>query len=195
MNDRPTDELFVRWTQVGVFTSHLRFHGSSAREPWEYPAVAGVVREWLKLRYALIPYFLREAEQSVSSGLPIFRSLIFHHEDDPIAWSIEDEFYCGGTFLVAPILSDSGTRSVYLPAGEWIDFWTGERLQGAVVLRRVEQPLSRMPLFVRRGASIPFYPEPVACTDEMDLSRNAEIVFDDSYQGFRSSALGSIIGL
>ena len=195
MNDRPSDELFVRWTQVGVFTSHLRFHGSSAREPWEYPAVAGVVREWLKLRYALIPYFLREAEKSVSSGLPIFRSLVFHHEEDPVAWTIEDEFYCGGTFLVAPIIDATGSRSAYLPAGEWIDFWTGERLQGPVVLRRVEQPLSRMPLFVRRGASIPFYPEPVACTDEMDLSRNAEIVFDDSYRGFRSSALGSIIGL
>jgi alpha-D-xyloside xylohydrolase len=96
---------------------------------------------------------------------------------------------------VAPILSDSIARSVYLPAGEWIDFWTGERLQGPVALRRVEQPLSRMPLFVRRGASIPFYPEPVACTDEMDLSRSAEIFFDNSYRGFGSSALGSMIGL
>jgi alpha-D-xyloside xylohydrolase len=195
MNDRPSDELFVRWTQVGVFTSHLRFHGSSVREPWEYPAVAGVVREWLKLRYALIPYFLREAEQAVSSGLPIFRSLVFHHEEDPVAWTIEDEFYCGGTFLVAPIINGTGARSVYLPAGEWIDFWTGERLQGPVALRRVEQPLSRMPLFVRRGGSIPFYPEPVACTDEMDLSRCATLVFDERYEGFRSSALGSNIEL
>jgi alpha-D-xyloside xylohydrolase len=195
MNDRPSDELFVRWTQVGVFTSHLRFHGSSAREPWEYPAVAGLVREWLKLRYALIPYFLREAEQAVSSGLPIFRSLIFHHEEDPVAWTIEDEFYCGGTFLVAPIINDTGARSVYLPAGEWVDFWTGERLRGPVALRRVGQPLSRLPLYVRRGASIPVYPEPVACTDEMDLSRSTEIVFDGTYGGFRSSALGQHIDL
>jgi len=195
MNDRPSDELFVRWTQVGVFTSHLRFHGSSAREPWEYPAVAGVVREWLKLRYALIPYLLREAEQAVSSGLPIFRSLVFHHEEDPVAWTIEDEFYCGGTFLVAPIMNAAGARSVYLPAGEWIDFWTGERIRGPVALAHVEQPLSRVPLYVRSGAAIPYYPEPVACTDEMDLSRSAELVFDDSYCGFRSSALGEQIEL
>ena len=90
--------------------------------------MAGLVREWLKLRYALIPYFLREAEQAVSSGLPVFRSLVFHHEEDPVDWTIEDEFYCGGTFLVAPILNAEGNRSVYLPAGEWIDFWTGERI-------------------------------------------------------------------
>jgi alpha-D-xyloside xylohydrolase len=195
MNDRPSDELFVRWTQVGVFTSHLRFHGSSAREPWEYPSVAMVVREWLKLRYALIPYLHREGEQAISSGLPVFRSLVFHHEEDPVAWTIEDEFYCGGTFLVAPILNAAGVRNVYLPTGEWIDFWTGERIRGPVVLGRMEQPLSRVPLYARGGAVIPFYPEPVACTDEMDLTRTAELVFDESYRGFRSSALGKHIEL
>ena len=84
---------------------------------------------------------------------------------------------------------------MYLPAGEWIDFWTGERIRGPVTRGRVEQPLSRVPLFVRSGAVIPFYPEPVACTDEMDLSRNAELVFDDRYHGFRSSALGRNIEL
>lgn len=195
MNDRPSDELFIRWTQVGVFTSHLRFHGSSAREPWEYPAVADLVREWLKLRYALIPYLLREADKSVSTGLPVFRSLVFHHEEDPIVWTIEDEFYCGGTFLVAPILNATGARSVYLPAAEWIDFWTGERIRGPVTLGRVVQPLSRVPLYVRSGAVIPYYPEPVACTDEMDLTRSAELVFDHRYRGFRSSALGMGIDL
>jgi alpha-D-xyloside xylohydrolase len=195
MNDRPSDDLFVRWTQVGVFTSHLRFHGSSAREPWEYPAVAGVVREWLKLRYALIPYFLREAKAAVAGGLPIFRSLVFHHEEDPIVWTIEDEFYSGSAFLVAPILSASGVRRVYLPYGEWIDFWTGESVRGPVMINRVEQPLERVPLFVRGGSRIPFYPEPVACTDEMDLSRTSELVFDQTYRGFSSSALGAYIDL
>lgn len=195
MNDRPADDLFVRWTQVGVFTSHLRFHGSSAREPWEYPAIAGLIREWLKLRYALIPYFLKEAERSVADGLPIFRSLVFHHEEDPIAWTIEDEFYSGSDFLVAPILSSSGVRDVYLPAGEWIDFWTGEKIRGPVMLKRVKQPLARVPLFVRSGARIRFYPEPVACTDEMELSRTSELPIGDDYQGIRASALGKLVDL
>jgi alpha-D-xyloside xylohydrolase len=195
MNDRPSNELFVRWTQVGVFTSHLRFHGSSAREPWEYPAVANLVRQWLRLRYALIPYFLSEAQAAVAGGLPIFRSLVFHHQQDPICWTIEDEFYSGSAFLVAPILNASGIRDVYLPLGEWIDFWTGERIRGPVMLNHVQQPLERMPLFVRSGLRVPFYPEPVACTDEMDLSRTAEIIFDRTFRGFPSSALATLIDL
>jgi len=195
MNDRPADDLFVRWTQVGVFSSHLRFHGSSAREPWEYPAVAGLIREWLKLRYALIPYFLKEAEASVAGGMPIFRSLVFHHSDDPIAWTIEDEFYSGSSFLVAPILSASGVRDVYLPPGRWVDFWTGEQVRGPLMLKDAEQPLARVPLFVRSGSRIPFYPETVACTDEMDLSRVDEFVIDESFHGFRSSAIGKHIAL
>jgi alpha-D-xyloside xylohydrolase len=195
MNDRPADDLYVRWLQVGVFTSHLRFHGSSAREPWEYPAVARVVREWLKLRYALIPYFLSEAKAAVADGMPLFRSLVFHHDQDPIAWGIEDEFYSGGAFLVAPVLSPSGTRSVYLPAGEWIDFWTGENIHGPVMLARVEQPLARVPLFVRRGSRVPYYPDEVACTDEMDLSRTSEISFDQTYGGFRSCGIARYVDL
>ena len=195
MNDRPADDLYVRWTQVGVFTSHLRFHGSSAREPWEYPGVADVVREWLKLRYALIPYLLREAREAVGNGLPIFRSLVFHHDDDPMAWTIEDQFYCGSAFLVAPILNTEGVRNVYLPAGEWIDFWTAERHHGPVMLRQVKQPLGRLPLYIRDGSRIPFYLAAVACTDEMDFSRTAEQVFDRGYRGFRSSGLGTFIKL
>ena len=99
------------------------------------------------------------------------------------------------SFLVALILSSAGVRSVYLPAGEWIDFWTGQRINGPVALGRVEQPLSRVPLYVRHGAVIPYYPEAVACTDEMDLGPSAELVFDHSYRGFHSSALGASIDL
>ena len=195
MNDRPADDLYVRWTQVGVFTSHLRFHGTSAREPWEYPAVADIVREWLKLRYALIPYLLREARSSVASGMPIFRSLVFHHDTDPQAWMVEDEFYCGSAFLVAPMVSASGVRDVYLPAGEWIDFWTGEMLQGPAMLRDVTQPLQRVPLYVVKGSRVPFYPRPVASTNEMDLTRTVELAFDSTYRGFRSSALAANVDL
>ena len=195
MNDRPSDELYVRWTQVGVFTSHLRFHGSSAREPWEYPAVAPVVREWLKLRYALIPYLLREAAEAVTNGMPIFRSLVFHHHEDPIVWSIEDEFYCGSAFLVAPILNAEGVRDIYLPRGEWVDLWTGEQFTGPQMRLGVSCPLTRLPVFVRSGSRIPFYPRPVACTDEMDLSRTSELSFDHGYAGLRSSALGKLADL
>jgi alpha-D-xyloside xylohydrolase len=117
------------------------------------------------------------------------------HEEDQIAWTIEDEFHSGSAFLVAPILSASAVRSIYLPPGEWIDLWSGERVRGPIMLNRVRQPLERMPLFVPSSSRVPFSPEPVACTDKMDLSRVAEIVFDQTYSGFRSSPFGAHIDL
>jgi len=120
---------------------------------------------------------------------------VFHHDADPMAWAVGDEFYCGSAFLVAPVLDPSGVRDVYLPSGEWIDFWTGELVVGPVMLTRVTQPLARLPLYVRRGSRIPFYPDTVACTDEMDLAKTEEIVLDETYRGFRASAVGARIDL
>jgi len=194
MNTWPRDDIYVRWTQVGVFTSHLRYHGASPREPYEYPAVADIVRKWLKLRYALIPYLVEQGQKATRSGLPVLRALVFHHEDDPTCWHIDDQYYLGDAFLVAPILNDAGQRDVYLPEGEWIDFWSGECLDGNRWLRGVEAPLERMPVYVRWGARVPVYPEQVQCTDEMDLDKAILLVFDEGYQGFADSVLGTVTG-
>lgn len=195
MNSRPSNDLYIRWTQMGVFTSHLRYHGTSEREPYEYPEVADLARKWLNLRYALIPYFASQGHAIVSTGYPMLRALVFHHFDDPACWTIDDEFYCGDSFLVAPVMNGEGVRDVYLPRGDWIDFWSGERKGGEVWLRGVASPLERMPVFVRAGASVPVYPEIVQSTAEMDMSRIAMIEFDDSYRGLRSSIIGKNIGL
>jgi alpha-D-xyloside xylohydrolase len=122
-------------------------------------------------------------------------ALVLHHEDDPTCWRIDDQYYLGDAFLVAPIMNPEGVRDVYLPAGEWVDFWSGEALSGPRWLRRVEVPLARMPLYVRCGAQVSVYPEPVQCTDEMDLSRAAMLAFDEGYAGFRNSILGAYVGL
>lgn len=195
MNSVPANDLYIRWTQMGVFTSHIRYHGTTAREPYEYPEVADLARKWLNLRYALIPYLVNEGKKSVASGYPVLRALIFHHDDDPICWTIDDEFYCGEAFLVAPVMNSEGIRDVYLPAGTWIDFWTGERIVGEVRLKKVVSPVSRIPVFVKYGEIIPVYPENVQCTDEMDPEKITTIKFDDTYKGFSSSILGRSIGL
>lgn len=189
MNSKPDDALYVRWTQLGVFSSHLRYHGTCPREPWEYPAVAGIVRKWLNLRYCLIPYLADQGELARQSGYPIFRALVFHHADDPVCWHVDDQFYCGEVFLVAPVISESGVRDVYLPAGEWIDFWTGSALDGGRWLRSVKSPLSQIPVFARAGATIRVYPQIVQNTNEMDLSRCVKLKFDKSYRGLTRSVL------
>ena len=195
MNNWPADELYMRWTQFGVFSSHFRYHGSSPREPYEYPAIADLVRQWWNLRYALIPYLVEQGRQIVYSGLPMIQALIFHHEDDPMCWHIDDQYYFGDAFLVAPIMNDDGIRDVYLPAGRWIDFWTGEILEGNRWLKKIMMPLEHMPVYAKLGTQVPVYPYSVQCTDEMDLTKAVNIVFDDQYQGFRSSILGAVVRL
>ena len=81
MNSVIPDDLYVRWTQFGVFTSHLRYHGTSKREPYEYPAISAIVRKWLKLRYALIPYLLKQSELTTKSGYPVLRAMLFHRNN------------------------------------------------------------------------------------------------------------------
>jgi alpha-D-xyloside xylohydrolase len=195
MNSWPTDQLYMRWTQLGVFSSHMRYHGTSPREPYEYPAIADLVRQWWNLRYALIPYLVEQGQRVVHTGLPMLRALIFHHEDDLMCWHIDDQYYFGDAFLVAPIMNDDGVRDVYLPAGKWIDFWTGEIVEGCRWLKNIQMRLERMPVYVKLGAQVPVYPHRVQCTDEMDLSRAVKLIFDDQYSGLRTSILGTVVDL
>ena len=83
MNTRPSNELYMRWTQFGTFTSHFRYHGTSEREPWYYPEIADLVRVWWRLRYALIPYLERESRDLLETGRPLLAALCFEDPEDP----------------------------------------------------------------------------------------------------------------
>ncbi|WP_320128817.1 TIM-barrel domain-containing protein [uncultured Sphaerochaeta sp.] len=195
MNSRPSDDLYIRWTQMGVFSSHLRYHGTTPREPYEYPAVSDIARKWLNLRYALIPYLAEQGNKAIQTGFPLVRALLFDHFDDATCWSIDDEFYCGDSLLVAPVMNGTGIRDVYLPSGLWVDFWSGESITGGLWLKNVASPLELLPVYVKKDSVIPVYPQIVQCTKEMDLSKIQEIRFDDTYRGFSASILGKSIAL
>ena len=177
MNTRLDETVYVRWTQFGVFTSHLRYHGSFKREPWHYPAIAPIVRKWLQLRYHLIPYMLEQARKTTQSGYPMLRALYLMHPADAVCRHIDDEYYFGDDFLVAPVMNHEGVRDVYLPEGRWVNFFTRESFEGPVWLRDIHVPLEEMPVYVRSGASIPWYPDVVNCTDEMDFSLTTHLDF------------------
>lgn len=186
MNSVVQDDVYMRWTQFGVFSSHIRYHGTSKREPWYYPNIAPMVKRWWKLRYKLIPYILRESEKATHSGSTIVQALIFHHPEDNNCWHIDDEYYFGDDFLVAPVMSSDNCRDIYLPEGEWVEFFTGDRFSvsdGGKWLKDIETPLDRMPVFVRKGAVIPVYPEDVDSTDDMDMSKVENIIIDDNFKG------------
>ena len=186
MNSPLDEKVYMRWTQFGVFTSHMRYHGSFKREPWHYPAIAPLVKRWWKLRYRLMPYIVEEARRSTETGYPMVRALLMHHPDDRQAWHIDDEYYFGSEFLVAPVMNSEDKRDVYLPEGRWVDFFTGERFEGGRWLKGVECPLERMPLYVKEGAEISLYPDlDPQHTDQMDLTKAEKLVIDATFNGLK----------
>ncbi|MBR0048672.1 MAG: alpha-xylosidase [Prevotella sp.] len=183
MNSPLDEQVYVRWTQFGVFTSHMRYHGTCKREPWHYPQIAPIVKRWWKLRYRLIPYIISQSEQACRCGLPLLQALLIRHPHDRQVWHIDDEYYFGHEFLVCPVMNADNHRDIYLPVGLWVNFFTGERLEGGRWYYHVEVALDQMPVFVRPGASIPVYPHDVDSTDDMDLTKATTIEITKDYKG------------
>ncbi len=181
MNSPVHDDIYLRWTQFGVFTSHMRYHGTSKREPWHYSAIAATVRLWWRLRYRLLPYIWQESVHCTHSGLPMVSALILHHPGDPTCWHIDDEYYFGRQILVAPIMNSENRRNIYLPAGQWIDFFTGVAYQGGQWLYNHPCPAELMPVFVRPGTRLPIYSEDVECTDQMELGKQTTLTFTEGH--------------
>ncbi|MDY4037830.1 MAG: alpha-xylosidase [Prevotella sp.] len=184
MNSPVEEDVYLRWTQFGVFTSHMRYHGTCKREPWSYPRIAPIVKRWWRLRYKLIPYIVEQSKAATESGFPIIQALIFHHPKDKVCWHIDDEYYFGNTFLVCPVMNSRQERDIYLPEGKWINFFTGESYEGGRWLYGYACPLELMPVFVRPGAEIALYPEDVDCTDEMDMRKTVRLKIDDNFRGY-----------
>jgi len=183
MNSIVKDDVYMRWTQFGVFSSHIRYHGTNKREPWHYPAIAPMIKKWWKLRYKLIPYIIEQSKKATKTGFPILRALIFHHPEDKLCWHIDDEYYFGDDFLVAPVMNSENRRDVYLPEGKWVNFFTGKRYEGKQWLHNLEVPLEEMPVYVRENTSISVYNKDVDCTDEMDLDQSEILYIDSNFKG------------
>jgi alpha-D-xyloside xylohydrolase len=154
----PSPELYARWAQFGALSPLVRFHGTTSRLPWDFPEfAAGIAVEALRLRYRLMPYIYSAAVDSARTGAPMMRALLVDSPDDPAAWDAELEYRLGLDLLVAPMVDPDGTRQVYLPSGDWIDYWSGTVHSGLRYLP-VTRPPDQIPLFVRHGALIPVAP-------------------------------------
>jgi alpha-D-xyloside xylohydrolase len=152
----PSPELYVRWGQFGLFSSHARAHGVPPREPWAYGEEAeAIFRRYALLRYQLMPYIFSEAVRCGMTSLPMVRALVLEFQDDPNTFTLDDQYLFGESLLIAPILSERNTRRVYLPEGLWTDFWTKATHHGGRWLT-IDAPLDTLPIFVRQGALLPF---------------------------------------
>ncbi len=151
----PSAKLLIRWAQFGLMASHARFHGDSPREPWAFgEEAARIIRQFAELRYRLFPYLYSAAHEAARSGLPVIRAMPLAFPDDANSYDKDLQYMLGEALLIAPIYDESDERSVYLPPGKWLDFWTDSVHDGGKNLR-VECALDRMPIFVRAGAILP----------------------------------------
>lgn len=153
----PDAELYIRWAQFGLFSSHARCHGggnNNPREPWAFGEEAlDIFRKYAKLRYRLLPYIFSTEAVSTATGMPFIRHMALMHQDDRNTHCIYDQYYFGESIMVAPLLNAGGRRQVYIPEGIWYDYHTGERLTDTGWID-VKADLDTMPMYVPAGAVI-----------------------------------------
>ena len=156
-------ELFLRWMQYGALTPFCRNHseiGNVDQYAWAFgPLIRDLVRDAIRLRYRLLPYLYAAFLTAAETGAPVQRPLVFGYQYDPVAAELDDQYLLGPDLLVAPVIAAGATaRHVYLPAGRWYDWHTGEPHDGGRFLL-VPTPRDRIPLYARGGAVIPMWPD------------------------------------
>jgi alpha-glucosidase len=153
----PTPELLTRWTELGAFLPLFRNHsdkGTRAREPWvDGPEHESIRRSYIETRYRLMPYIYTSFEETSRTGVPLMRPMFLEFPNDPTFETTDEEFMFGPDLLIAPANETVGGYEVKLPAGEWYDFWTGQRVEGHTL--KVSPPLQTLPAYVRGGSIVP----------------------------------------
>jgi alpha-D-xyloside xylohydrolase len=167
----PSEELFTRWFQFGAFCSQFRIHGQAPKElygsQWSATGKANMLAADT-LHYRLIPYIYSLAWRTTNEGYTIMRHLVFDFQKDTSVYGISDQFMYGPALLVSPVTTAGATsRSVYLPAGTWYNFWTGATVAGGSKTT-AEAPLSQIPIFVRGGSIVPMGPKIQYATESAD---------------------------
>lgn len=196
--EHPTGELFARWIQLGVFHPFCRVHSSGDhgdQEPWSFGEdVIDITRKFVELRYQLLPYLYTMFWRYTEEGIPLIKSLVYYDQDDLQTHYRTDEFIFGEQILVCPIMEpNSKGRRMYIPKGNWYNYWTDEFHAGGKEYW-VEADIDSMPLFVKEGAIIPKYPVQ-QYVGEKDIDKltldvyykngkEVSTVYEDSNDGF-----------
>jgi alpha-glucosidase len=152
--------LYERWIQIGAFNPYFRNHtaiNTRSSEPWTYGEEAlEIARNYINIRYKLMPYLYSTFYEATQNGNPIMRSLAIDYTFDPNIYSskFENQYMFGNAFMVAPFESGLAYGKVYLPAGKWYDFYTGE-VQDGSKSQILELAKNKLPVFVKESSIIP----------------------------------------
>lgn len=168
------ENIARRMCQSILFVPVPRVHNGDIgipKFPWNCPEeTRDLYKDCLIERYKLTPYIYSYAINSHLSGEPILRPLVYHHINDNNVYSIGDEFYMGENILVAPVTQKGASgREVYLPEGEWVNYWTGEQYKGNQKVY-VDAPMlevNGLPMFVKKGGVVVKQDECLTLTNEL----------------------------
>jgi len=174
--EQPSPELYLRWLQMSVFSSHMRLHGLGPREPWAFGEEAErVARQWIEFRYRLLPYLKSVITQATVTGLPVMRAMPLVFPNNALTRAYETQFMCGDALLVAPIVAPGGEVDIALPPGAWYDLASQQRLPGRQVIR-YRATLDKFPVFGREGYALPLGPV-VQNTGEIDPAASLSALY------------------
>ena len=153
-NTAPAD-IYKRWCQFGLLSSHSRLHGSSSyRVPWLFDEEAcRVLRKFVKLKCALMPYLYLQAVKAHEEGIPMMRPMFVEFPGDRACETLDKQYMLGDSLLVAPVFKESGEVEYYLPEGTWVNLLTGQTVTGGRWQKETHDYFS-LPLMVRPGSVI-----------------------------------------
>ena len=180
-------KLFGRWITIGAFTPFFRVHKASdekASEPWSYgERVENISRNYISLRYRLMPYLYSAFAEAHKTGMPVSRTLVIDNTFDEKCWYYvyQQQYMFGPSILVAPVESTRESTKVYLPAGQWYDFFNGMKYEGGQEIL-IECPLDKLPVFAKGGSIIPMQTQ-VQSTSE----KPSDTLFVHVYYGTEGS--------
>jgi alpha-glucosidase len=160
-DNESNEVMYQRRTQLMAFSGfELENEWQAGNVPWQrIQASEDNFRNYTKLRLSLIPYIYSYFREQNQTGIGLLRPLLLEYQNDTNTYALDNEYLFGKELLVAPVNSGSSiaTRSVYLPAGEWIDYWNGYVYSGNQTIQHASTS-STLPIFVKRGAVIPMGP-------------------------------------
>lgn len=145
--------VFKRWLAFGLMSSHSRLHGSSSyRVPWAYDDEAvDVTRFFTKLKCSLMPYLFDTAVYATEKGVPTMRAMFLEFPNDPATETLDRQYMLGDSLLVAPVFSESGEVTYFLPEGTWTHLLTGKTVEGGK-WQKETYDFFGLPLFVRQNS-------------------------------------------
>ncbi len=169
MGGGKNDEMEARWYQFGVFSPINRLHSTknefNGKEVWRFrPEVRQVMGRFLRLRHALIPYLYTMNERFFRDGIPLVCPMYYRYPNEESAYAVPNQYEFGSQLIVAPIVSaqiagvNRAKVKVWIPEGNWNDFFTGMHYRGGRFLW-MYRDLQSIPVLARDGAIVPMTSE------------------------------------